>query len=168
MNKLKIAAFALMAMFIFTGCSVKNKTDIVKINDTVITQKEFNKAYDSIASNAMFEQMGIDLKNDQDNIFALMMRERVISELMVKALLNEEFEKRKITVSKKELIAAEKEIIEKFGNKEQFMQILDLNGVTYDNFKKDLKEEIKMKKYVESIALVSIGESEAKNITMQI
>ena len=162
MNKLKIAAFALMAMFIFTGCSVKNKTDIVKINDTVITQKEFNKAYDSIASNAMFEQMGIDLKNDQDNIFALMMRERVISELMVKALLNEEFEKRKITVSKKELIAAEKEIIEKFGNKEQFMQILDLNGVTYDNFKKDLKEEIKMKKYVESIALVSIGESEAK------
>ena len=151
-----------MAMFIFTGCSVKNKTDIVKINDTVITQKEFNKAYDSIASNAMFEQMGIDLKNDQDNIFALMMRERVISELMVKALLNEEFEKRKITVSKKELIAAEKEIIEKFGNKEQFMQILDLNGVTYDNFKKDLKEEIKMKKYVESIALVSIGESEAK------
>ena len=41
MNKLKIAVFALMAMFIFTGCSVKNKSDIVKINDTVIT-KFFN------------------------------------------------------------------------------------------------------------------------------
>lgn len=162
MNKLKITVFALLAMFIFTGCSVKNKSDIVKVNDTVITQKQFDKAYESVASNAMFEQMGIDLKNDEDNIFALMMRERVISELIVKALLNDEMDKRRITVSKKEVEAAEAEIIEKFGNKDSFMQVLKLNGVTYDNFKKDLKDEIKMKKYVESVAMVSVGESEAK------
>ena len=134
MNKIKIAVFAMLAMFVLTGCSVKNKTDIVKINDTVITQKQFNKAYETVASNAMFEQMGIDLKSDEENIFSLMMRERVISELMVKALLNEEMEKRNISVSKKELEDAEKEIIEKFGNKDQFMQVLKLNNVAYDNF----------------------------------
>ena len=162
MNKIKIAVFALLAMFIFTGCSVKNKTDIVKVNDTVITQKQFDKAYESVASNAMFEQMGIDLKSDEDNIFAMMMREKVISELIVKALLNEEMEKRRITVNKKEVAQAEAEIIEKFGNKDSFMQVLKLNGVTYDNFIRDIKDEIKMKKYVESIAMVSVGESEAK------
>ena len=163
MNKLKVVAFALLTMFIFTGCSLKkNDNDIIKINDTVITKTEFNKAYDAVVSSKMFEQMGVDLKKDPDNIFALMMREQVVSTLIVKALLNEEMDKRKISVSKEELENAEKEIISKFGTKEQFLQILKANNVTYDNFKKDLQEEIKMKKFVDSIAMVSIGESVAK------
>ncbi len=163
MNKLKVVAFALLTMFLFTGCSLKkNDNDIIKINDTVITKTEFNKAYDTVVSGKMFEQMGVDLKKDPDNIFALMMREQVVSTLIVKALLNEEMDKRKITVSKEDLENAEKEIISKFGTKEQFLQILKANNVTYDNFKKDLQEEIKMKKFVDSIAMVSIGESVAK------
>lgn len=162
MKKIKIALFALTAMFIFTGCGIKDTDKIVKINNTVITQKEFDQAFDTIASNNMFSQMGIDLKKDTDNALSLMMREKVISELMVKALLNEETEKRKIKVTKKELEEAEKEIISKFGNKEQFEQILKLNGVSQKDFRRDLEEEIKMKKYVDSIAMVSVGESEAK------
>ena len=163
MNKLKIATFAILAMFIFSGCSLKkNDNDIIKINDTVITKKEYQKAYDSLTSNNMFAQMGIDFKNDTDNIFALMMREKVVSELIVKSLLNEEMVKRNIKVAKEELEAAEKEIVSKFGSKEQFTQIIKLNGVTYETFKKDLEDEIKMKKFVDSVAMVSIGESEAK------
>ena len=52
MNKLKVVAFALLTMFLFTGCSLKkNDNDIIKINDTVITKTEFNKAYDTVVSN---------------------------------------------------------------------------------------------------------------------
>ncbi len=163
MNKFKIAAFAFIAMFLFTGCSIKNNGNaIVKINDTVITQKEFDKAYEDVSSNNMFSQMGIDLQKDPDNVFALMMKEKVMSELMVKALLSEEMDKRKIIVTKKDLAKAEEEVVSKFGNKEQFQQILKMNGVEYSQFKKDLEEEIKLKKFVDSIAMVSIGESEAK------
>lgn len=163
MNKFKVAVFALLAMFVFTGCSLKkNDNDIIKINDTVITKAEFNKAYETVTSNNMFAQMGIDLKEDTDNVFALMMREKVVSELIVKAILNDEITKNKITVNKEELAKAEKEVIDRFGSKEQFTQILKMNGITYDKFKKDIEEEIKLKKYVESIAMVSIGESEAK------
>lgn len=163
MNKFKVAVFALLAMFVFTGCSLKkNDNDIIKINDTVITKAEFDKAYESVTSNNMFAQMGIDLKDDTDNVFALMMREKVISELIVKAILNDEITKNKITVNKEEIEKAEKEVIDRFGSKEQFTQILKMNGITYDKFKKDIEEEIKLKKYVESIAMVSIGESEAK------
>ena len=163
MNKLKVTIFALLAMFVFTGCSLKkNDNDLIKINDTVITKNEFDKAYESVTTNNMFSQMGIDLKKDPDNVFALMIREKVVSELIVKALLNEEMEKNKITVSKEELENAEKDIIGKFGSKEQFMQVLKVNGVTYDKFKKDIEEEIKLKKFVDSIAMVSVGESEAK------
>ncbi len=163
MNKLKIIAFALLAMFIFTGCSLrKNDNDIIKVNDTVITKSEFDKAYNTVVSGKMFEQMGIDLKKDPNNIFALMMKEQVVSTLVVKALLNEEMDKRKIDVTKEELEKGEKEIIGKFGTKEQFMQILKANGVSYEKFQKDLKEEMKMKKFVDSVAMVSIGESVAK------
>ena len=163
MNKLKVTIFALLAMFVFTGCSLKkNDNDLIKINDTVITKNEFDKAYESVTTNNMFSQMGIDLEKDPDNVFALMIREKVVSELIVKAILNEEMEKNKITVSKEELENAEKDIIGKFGSKEQFMQVLKVNGVTYDKFKKDIEEEIKLKKFVDSIAMVSVGESEAK------
>ena len=163
MSKLKLAIFAFAAMFVFTGCSFnKADNDLIKINDTVITKKEYQKSYDAITSNAMFAQMGIDLKKDTESTFALMMREKVVSELMVKALLDEEINKRKIKVTKEELEKAEQEIVSKFGSKEQFMQLIKVNGVTYDRFKKDLEEEIKLKKFVDSIALVSIGEAEAK------
>lgn len=163
MNKLKIAFFAVLAMIVFTGCSLKKTdNDIIKINDTVITKSEFDKAYESATSNNMFAQMGINLKDDPNNIFALMIREKVVSELIVKAILNEEMTKNKITVSKEEIANAEKEITGKFGSKEQFMQVLKINGVSYDKFKKDIEEEIKLKKYVDSIAMVSVGESEAK------
>ena len=68
MNKLKVAVFALLAMFVFTGCSLKKSdNDLIKINNTVITKKEFDKAYESVTSNNMFAQMGIDLKEDTDN-----------------------------------------------------------------------------------------------------
>ena len=163
MNKFKLAVLALATMFVFTGCSLnKADNDLIKINDTVITKKEYQKSYDALTSNAMFAQMGIDLKKETDSPFALMMREKVIAELMVKALLDEEMDKRKIKVTKDDLAKAEQEIIEKYGSKEQFMQLIKINGVTYDKFKKDLEEEIKLKKFVDSIAMVSIGEAEAK------
>lgn len=163
MNKLKVILTLFLAIFVFTGCSLKKNDDaIVKVNNTVITTSDFEKAYDSVTSNNMFSQIGIDLKNDRENVFALMMREKVISELVVKALVNDEMEKRKISVSKEELEQGEKEVISKFGSKDQFMQILKTNGVSYDKFKKDLEDEIKLKKFVDSIAMVSIGEAEAK------
>ena len=163
MNKLKVIFTVLLAMFVFTGCSLKKNDDaIVKVNNTVITKSDFEKAYDSVTSNNMFSQMGIDLKNDRENVFSLMMQEKVISELIVNALVNNEMEKLKINVSKEELEQAEKEILAKFGSKDQFMQILKANGVTYDKFKKDLEEEIKIKKFVDTIGIVSVGEAEAK------
>ncbi|MCD7779516.1 MAG: peptidylprolyl isomerase [Candidatus Gastranaerophilales bacterium] len=163
MNKLKLSVFALLAMFVFTGCSMhKSDSGIIKVNNTVITKSEFDKAYETVASNNMFSQMGIDIKEDKDDIFSLMLQDKVVAELIVKALLDEEMKKNKITVTKEDLETAEKEITDKFGSKEQFTQILKSNGVTYEQFKKDLEAEIKMKKFVDSIAMVSIGDSEAK------
>ncbi len=163
MNKMKLAVFTFIVMIICSGCSLKKGgEDIIKIDGTPITKVEFDKAYNEAISNNMFAQMGIDIKKDPNNTFALMIKEKVVAELIVKTILENEMEKNKITVSKDDIQNAEKEVINKFGTKEQFLQILKLNGVDYDKFKKDLEDEIKLKKYVDSIAMVSVGESEAK------
>ncbi|MBQ4123710.1 peptidylprolyl isomerase [bacterium] len=163
MNKIKVISLLILAMFVFSGCSVKKSGNhVMKINDTVVTQADFDKAFKEVTSNKMFEQMGIDMDKDPDNIFVLMLKEQVIASLIVKSLLNDEMDKRKIDATKEEVENAEKEVISKFGSKDQFMQILKLNGVSYDSFKKDLQDEIKMKKYVDSIAMVSIGDDIAK------
>ena len=163
MKKIKIALIAMLAIFVFSGCTFKkSEENLIKVNNTVITKSDFDKAYETVTSNNMFSQMGIDLKNDPNNVFSLMMKEKVVSELMVKALLNDEMAKRKIAVTKEELDKAAKDIIGKFGTKEQFMQVLKSNGVNYSKFEQDLEEEIKLKKFVDSIAMVSIGEAEAK------
>lgn len=163
MNKIKVLTLAMLTMFLFSGCSIRNSNnDIIKVNDTVITKSDFDKAFKEVTSNNMFKQMGVDIVNDSDNIISLMMKEQVVSSLIVNSLLNDEMEKRKIKATKEEIEEAEKEIVSKFGSKEQFEQILKANGVTYSAFKKDLQEQIKMKKYVDSIAMVSIGDAVAK------
>ena len=160
MNRIKTILASLLLMVAFTGCGVNSKNDIIKVDNKVITQKDFNKSFD-IISGGMLRSLGIDAKKDSENVMVLMAKEQVISQLIINTLVNNAIEQSKITVSKAELEAAEKEISGKFASKEQFLQILKANGATYDDFKKNLEQEIKVKKYVDSIAIVSIGEQDA-------
>ena len=162
MNKIKVVLATFMAILVFSGCGVQNSSNnILKIDNKVITQKEFNKAFDSVSS-GMLKSIGIDAKKDPENIMVLMAKEQVVSQLIINTIINNAIEQNKITVTKDELEAAEKEISGKFATKEQFLQVLKLNGASYDDFKKNLEQEVKVKKYVDSIAMVSVGEQEAK------
>ena len=69
---------------------------------------------------------------------------------------------RKITVSDDEVNEQIKKIEEQLGGKAKLEEILKKNGVTMDQLKKDLNEEIKITKLVDSLSLVSVGESEAQ------
>lgn len=160
MNKIKTVIASLLVMLVFTGCGVNSKNDIVKVDNKVITQKDFNKSFDLI-SGGMLRTLGIDAKKDPDNVIVLMAKEQVISQLVINTLVNNAIEQSKITVTKEDMENAEKEIAGKFATKEQFLQILKANGATYDDFKRNLEQEIKVKKYVDSIAMVSIGEQDA-------
>ncbi len=160
MNKIKTLLASMLMILVLTGCGINGKNDIIKIDNKVITQKDFNKSFD-IISGGMLKTLGIDAKKDPENVMVLMAKEQVISQLIINTLVNNAIEQSKITVSKAELEAAEKEISGKFATKEQFLQILKANGATYEDFKRNLEQEVKVKKYVDSIAMVSVGEQEA-------
>lgn len=160
MKNIKLICTIALSALILCGCGFKNKDAIITINGEAITKQEYSKAFDAVASNSMFSQMGVDLKSDPNSFLHLMLKDRVVNELIVKELLDQEMKKRRIKVSDGDINSELKTIIDKIGSKEKFNEILKQNGITSSQFKKDLEEEVKIKKLVDSLSLVSVGDGE--------
>lgn len=162
MKTKKILATIALSAVLLTGCSMGSRDAIIKVNGKNITQAQFNESFDKVAGNSMFSQMGIDVKKDKTGFVYLMLKDRVINELIVKALVEGEIEKRNIKVTKEDTEAELKTIIDKVGSKEKFNEVLKQNGISAEQFKKDLVEEVKMKKLVDSLSKINITEADAK------
>jgi len=162
MNGKKLLTTLALSAVLFTGCGLKSSETIIKVNDTNITQAQFDKMFDKQASGGMMAQLGINIKDDKNSFMYLLIKERVINELIVKSLLDQEMEKRGITVTKDDVDQAVKDIIDKVGSKEQLDQILKQNGVSPADFKKDLAEEVKMKKLASELGSSNVTDAEAE------
>lgn len=160
-SKKLLATIAISAMLL-TGCTFGPSNTIVKVNGQKITQAQFDKVIDEAAGNSMFAQMGIDVKKDKSSFLYIMMKDKAINELIVKALIEQEMAKRNIKVTKEDTDKELKDIIDKIGSKEKFNEILKQNGISAEKFKKDLVEEVKMKKLVNTLSKVEISDAEAK------
>ena len=103
MNKLKLFATLIIASMSFMLCGCVNKNAVVTVNGDAITRAQYEKSFDASADNSMFAQMGIDLKKDENSFLHLMLKERVINELVIKKLIDQEVSKRKIKISKDDM-----------------------------------------------------------------
>jgi parvulin-like peptidyl-prolyl isomerase len=147
---------------LFAGCGLKSGEAIITVNDKKITQGQFDELFNKQASDGLAKAMGIDVKSDKNSFIYLLIKERVVNELIVKTLLDEEIAKRGIEVTNQDVDDAIKEIIDKVGSKEQLDNLLKQNGISSNQFKKDLKEEVKMKKLAKELGSTSISDAEAK------
>lgn len=162
MNKKKLFTTLALSAMLLTGCSFKNEA-IIEVNGESITMSQYEDAFNQAIGNSMFAQMGIDVKKDKNSFLYLMIKDRVVSELVVKELINQEVEKRHIKVTKDDVNNEIKNIIDKIGSKEKFNEVLKQNNVSTSQLKKDLTEELKVKKLVNSISKVSVSENDCKN-----
>ncbi len=162
MSKLKLFATTLAASATLLLCGCVNNNAVVTVNGEAITKAQYEKAFDAIANNSMFTQMGIDIKKDPNSFMHLMIKDRVINELIIKELLDQDIEKKHIKVSKEDLDKQIKLIIDKVGSKEKFNQLLKENGISPAQFKKDLTDEVKIQKLVDTIATVSVTDKQAE------
>lgn len=160
-TKKLFATIAISAMLL-TGCTFGAKDAIIKVNGQNITQTQFNEAFDKETNNSMFAQMGIDVKKDKNGFIYLMLKDKVVNELIVKSLIDQEMVKRNIKVTKDDTEKELKNIIDKIGSKEKFNEILRQNKISSTQFKKDLYEEVKMKKLVNAISNVKVSDADAK------
>ncbi len=163
----KLLATLAVSAVLFAGCGLKSGETIITVNDTKITQGQFDEMLDKQANNGMVKALGIDVKSDKNSFIYLLLKERVTNELIVKALLEQEMAKRGIEVSNKDVDDAVKEIIDKLGSKDQLDTMLKDNGISASQFRKDLKEEVKMKKLAKELGSSSVSDAEAKKFYNQ-
>lgn len=162
MKTKKLLATVAISAMLFTGCTFGAKDTIIKVNGQNITQSQFDEAIDKEAGNSMFAQMGVDFKKDKSGFVYLILKDKVVNELIVKALIDQEMAKRNIKVTKEDTEQELKTIIDKIGSKEKFNEILKQNKISPTQFKKDLYEEVKIKKLVNAISTVKVSDAEAK------
>ena len=159
----RVLLTALASMLLLTGC-VTSKDTIIKVNNQPITQTEFNKEFKKVSSDGMLAQMNIQIPQDDNNFMYLMLKDKIVNELIVKSLINQAIKERHIKVTKADMDNEIKIMIDKVGSKEQFNEILKRNGVSNEQFMKDLKEEVKVKKLVNMIENVKVSDNGASHI----
>jgi parvulin-like peptidyl-prolyl isomerase len=162
MNSKKLLATLAISTMLLTGCVFNQKDTIIKVNGQNITQSQFDSIFNKEISNSMFARMGVDIKKDKNGFLYLMIKDKVVNGLIVKSLINQEIEKRNIKITKEDTDKELKLIMDKIGSKEKFNEILKQNGISSEQFKKDLDEEVKMKKLIETLSNTKISEEDAK------
>ncbi|MBO6273668.1 peptidylprolyl isomerase [bacterium] len=158
----KVLLTLMASALIFSGCGFK-KDVVIKVNNKDITKGQYEQAYQNAAKNSQLAQMGIEIPESEDNLMYLMVKDRVVNELIVKELINQELEKRNISVTKEDTEKERQKMIDRVGSKEKFNEILKQNGVSNSQFEKDLAQEIKMQKLINVIHPVSISDSQTKD-----
>ena len=160
-NIAKTISASLLTVLLLTGCGLKNDEAVIKINNDKITKQEFEEKFKEASYNPMIMQFGIDIKKEPDSFPALIIKDSVINELIFKHIIDSEAEKRNIKISEKDVETELKNVMDKTGSKERFNQMLKQNGVTAAQFKKDLAEELKIQKLIDSVSIINITDEAA-------
>lgn len=164
MKSTKLLATLLVAGMLFTGCGLKNSQAIIKVNDKVITQNDFDKLMDKQLSASPFAKMGLgDIKNDKNGVLYLMTERSVVTQLVIEELLNQEADNRGIKVTNKDVDEAINKIIDKLGGKDRLSEILKQNNVSIKQLKSDIKTQVKMQKLAQATENVKVSDKEVKD-----
>ncbi len=161
----KLLVCMAMSAVLMTGCSFLQKDEgIIKVNDQIITQAQFDKAFDRAVDASAFKSFGGSknfIKSDENPMYGIF-KHKVVSELIVKAIIDDEIAKRGITASKEEIQNELKSVIDKVGSKEELNRILKQRGVSNNEFMQDLETQAKIRKLVNSIQKIEVSDSEAE------
>lgn len=164
MNTKKLFATLLVAGMLLTGCGLKNSQAIIKINDSTITQKDFDIMLDKQIAMSPFAKIGMgDIKQNKNGVFYLMTERAVVTQLVVQNILDQEAKARGIRVSNRELNSAIDKVIDQLGGKDRLSALLKQNNVTIADFKNDMRNQVKMEKLARSVKNVKVSDKEAKD-----
>ena len=161
----KVCLSALCSLLLFAGCTSNNKA-IITVNGEAITRGEYNEMINLIKNNPQFKNAPAAEKVETSPVM-LMTKERVVQDLIVKKLLDQEYKKRNITANDTEIETKKQEIIKQLGSEEKFNEILKQNNVSQKRIKEDLANEVKIHKLVEATSDVKVSDKEVKDFYNQ-
>lgn len=155
----KIMTTCMLSLALFTGCTIGK--GIISVNGTEISKSQYDKMYAQVSKSPQFQMLG-DAAKDPDNFFTLMAKDRIVNELIIKALFDQEIEKRKIVVSDEEVKAQKAKIIEGLGGEERLKELMKQNDVDDKQLNEDILNEVKMNRLVESSAKINVSDADVK------
>jgi len=164
--KCKKAIVTLMAAgILFTGCGLKSQKAIIKVNNSAITQEDFDNLMDLQIANNPFAKMGgaENFKKDKNGMLYLMTEQRVLNQLIIEKILDQEIKERGIKVSKKEVDKSISKIIEKIGGKDKLSELLKTNGVSTKQFRSDIEKQEKLRKLAESTGKTKVTKKDCED-----
>ena len=147
----KIIAAVAFSMLLAAGCGLHDGETVITVNDVAIKKGAVDKAINEQIQNSPFTKMGISVKVSEDDFLYLLTKERVVNEMIIRTLIDEECKNRGITVSKEERELALEDLMSKMGSKERFYEALKQRGISKDQFDEDFTEELKIKKLANQI-----------------
>ncbi len=159
MKSLKVMFTALATSLVLAGCTAGE--GIITVNDKPIYKSDYKKIEKQMMSQPQFAFMAEQLK-DPNSIFALITKDKITNELVIKEIINQEMEKREIRATEEDLKNYEAELTEKIGGPDKLAQFLKENGVPRKQFERDMAEEIKIGKLVESVEKINITTEDCK------
>jgi len=165
MKASKIMLAATLAIFALTGCTA-DKNVIMKVNDQAITKAQYEQTYKEEVDSAQTEQFQEYLK-DKNSVMSLMVRDRIVNELILKTLMEQEFAKREITVTKEDVEAKKEEITKQVGSKEKLNELLRSNGISNKKFEEDIEKEVKVEKLIASTGNANVTDKEVQKFYNQ-
>ena len=160
----KIALTLFCSMALFCGCA-KDSDVVLKINDKNITRAEFYGDFNKI-KNIQLKNAPKELQKD-DSYTVIALKERFLNDVIVRNLLEQEFEKRKIEASEKEIKDKKAQIIAQIGSEEQFKNILKQNQISEQRLNSDMASEVKIMKLIDSLGAKEASDSEVEKYYKQ-
>ncbi len=164
MKKILFLITMMIMSVALSGCNLtKISPDaIIKVNGEEITKSQYDKAFDKVVGNSVYAQYGIDLRKNPDNFISLSIKQRLVNELIIKKLLEQEIKNRNIKVTQQDLESEYEKLIDKIGSKEKFNELLKQSQVSQNDFKAELKEEITIQKLVDTLGNVNVSDKDAE------
>ena len=162
MKKTKLIATLLVAGMLCTGCGIIGGKAVIKVDDQVITKGQIEKAIDKQIASSPLAKAG-NIKANKDSMLYLMTEKSVLNQLIIQAIFDKEIKNRGIKVTEKDVNEAINGIIDKVGSKEQLNKILKDNGVSVRDFKKDIENQVKLKKLAQASSDTKVSDSEVKS-----
>lgn len=160
----KLLVCLAVSTVLFTGCSFLHKTGIIEVNGKVITQADFDREFDKNVDKSFLKAFGgsKNILKEENNPMFVVFKEKVANELIIKTLLDAEVEKRGITATKEDIQNEQKRVIDKVGSKEELNRILKERKISNEQFINDLKNQIKIRKLVNSEEKIVVTDADAQ------
>lgn len=145
--------FLLLALIITTfivvgmGCTSKDQQSVAVVNGVEIEREAFDMRLDQIK--ASYAQQGLDFNSEEGKMFLLEIEQHILNMLINEEVLMQEIEKNGFSISEQEVDDEIAIIKAQFEDDDTFDEILKENGLTEDELRELLVDELKIQQYME-------------------